>query len=257
MSPNLGSKVPWNGNYVFGNNVLTARPEYGSLVAAVIAGWAVTETHLGRVFAYMVGAKHPITMSMYAAIHSFDTQRDLLKVAAEESLSKRNAILFKASLVVLNRAAQERHKFAHWIWGASADPALQALLLVEPKHFWHLSLAQIGHMKRQGKDTLTPLEMAWINATLPKLDPSIIYVYGLKDLEATRDRMEKAFVIADMLRRLVSLKAAQRRSIYQRLYADADIRLVLEKDGKKGLPRTRPIPKEQPKTALRKNAKSV
>src|SRR5665213_514455 len=108
--PQPASKVKWNGNYMFGTDSLVARPEFGCLVAAVIAGWAIIETHLGRTFATLIGAKQPTTMNMYMAARSFDVQRDLLKVAAVDVLPKRYAALFDVALIILSRAALDRHK---------------------------------------------------------------------------------------------------------------------------------------------------
>lgn len=40
-----------------------------------------------------------------SAVRSFETQRDLLQAAVDETMSKRHAALVKATLVVVNRAA--------------------------------------------------------------------------------------------------------------------------------------------------------
>jgi hypothetical protein len=114
--PQPASKVRWNGNYIMGNDALIGSPEFASIVAAVIAGWSMTETHLGRTFAYLVGAKHPVTMSMYTTARTFRMQRDLLETVAKEVLPKKYAALFGVVMGVLTSAANDRHKFAHWIW---------------------------------------------------------------------------------------------------------------------------------------------
>ena len=41
----------WRGNYLFGDRCIINKPDHASLVAAVIAGWAIIETMLGQVFA--------------------------------------------------------------------------------------------------------------------------------------------------------------------------------------------------------------
>jgi hypothetical protein len=232
-------------SYVFGNEVLTRKPEFGSLVAAVIAGWAITETHLGRTFASLVGAKQPVTMSMYEAVRSFETQRDLLRAAATEVLPRRYANLFGAALSVIKHAASDRNKFAHWVWGASADPDLNALFLVEPKQFWKLTTTQLRYWKKKrGKDTIERVGPVRFAAQVPRLDAQHIYVYRIKDLQSARDRVERAYRIADALRQLVDSGIERRRMIYQWLRDDPDIHLALQKSKKKASKRRHPKPPE-------------
>jgi hypothetical protein len=224
------SHVKWNGNYFFGSDVLINLPDHGCLVAAVIAGWAATETNLGRMFAELIGAKQPVTLSMYAAARSFEVQRDLLQAAVDEILPKRYATLFKAALVVLNRAAKQRHNFAHWIWGASADPGLQALLLVEPKHFWNLAAEDIRFWKRISKKAPTAREnpMPFI-LNPPKLDHKHIVVYRLKDLREVHEQIEQAFRIADAFRQIVDAKDSRRHAIYKWINSEPQIHSEIAK----------------------------
>lgn len=246
MPAQLASNTNWNGNYIFGNEVLVNMPDHGSVVAAVIAGWSITEAHLGRTFASLIGAKQPVAMSMYAAARSFDVQRDLLKAAVDEVLPRRYAKLFKAALVVLNRAAQYRHSFAHWIWGASADPNIVGLLLVEPRHFWNMHVAQIRYWRgRRAKiERVGPVGLA---AGIPKLRHEHIWIYRLKDLHEARSHVERAFRIADAMRQLADSEGERRRTIYRWISSEADIRLALEKAKRDRQPSHSPPRKAQPK----------
>jgi hypothetical protein len=221
MSPNPASKVRWNGNYIFGNNVLTAKPAFGSAVAAAIAGWSITEAHLGRIFATLVGAKQPVTMSMYEAIRSFEVQRDLLRAAARDVLPRRYAIVFEASLNILTKAAADRNKFAHWVWGASADPGLDALFLVEPKHFWKLTAIQIKYWKTSRRKKIA--NTLALFSSQPRLNHDHIYVYRLTDLNAVGARIERSYRIAETLRQFVESSGSRRRLLYQRLCSEGDI----------------------------------
>ena len=115
MTAQRASRVKWNGNHIFGNEVLVNMPEHGSIVAATIAGWAITEAHPGRIFGTLIGGRQPVALSMYSVARSFDIQRDLLLAAVDEIMPKRYAALFRAALVVLRRAALHRHRFAHWV----------------------------------------------------------------------------------------------------------------------------------------------
>jgi hypothetical protein len=229
MSPNPASKIKWNGNYIFGNEVLLAKPQFGALVAATIAGWSMTETHLGRTFATLIGAKQPAAMRMYEAVRSFDIQRDLIRAAANEVLSVRYATLFDLSLNILTRAAADRNKFAHWVWGASADPDLDALFLVEPQHFWKLAVAQLQYWNARGKGSIERVGPVTFNMMQPKLAREHIFVYRINDLQKAHDRVERAYRIADKLRVLSGAKSDRRQIIYRSLCALPDIREALEK----------------------------
>jgi hypothetical protein len=169
---------------------------------------------------------------MYGAVRSFDVQRDMLIAAVREVLPNRYAVLFEASLSVIRRAASDRNKFAHWIWGSSADPELQALLLVEPKHFWQLTVQQINHFKFVEKQTESALSAFLMP---PRLDRQNIYVYQLKDLQEAQRRVERAFGIAASLRVLADGDGSLRQSLYRALCREPDIQKAVE-DMKKNNP---------------------
>ena len=248
MTAQPASSIPkWSGNYFFGNEALIGMPEYGSLVSAVIAGWSITEAHLGRSFAALIGAKQPITMTMYSAARSFEVQRDLVQAVVDEVLPRRYADLFRAALVVMGRAALHRHRFAHWVWGVSADPNLTALLLVEPKHLWNLTAAQIKHSKRhQRKIGEANQLLQMFEPNFPRLRHQDILVYRLNDLQDARGQVERAYRISVALRQLVDSKGARRRTIYHWLMSEADIRSAFEKA------RNSPLPKKPPRPPRRR-----
>jgi hypothetical protein len=248
MPAQPASNMKWNGNYVLTNNALVNMADHGGIVASVIAGWSLIEANLGRTFAILIGARQPTTMSMYLAMRSFEIQRDLLQVAVAEALPKRYAALFKAALTVLNRTAQHRHHFAHWLWGASADPNVVGLVLVEPRHFWGAAAAQIKFTRsRRGRAAIEEAGHVELAAGLPRLGHEHIFIYRLTDLREVFEQMERAFRVAEALRQLVSSEGDRRRVIYRWLGSEADIRAELEK-AKKKLPQ----PKNQPPRARRK-----
>jgi hypothetical protein len=240
---NRATNVRWNGNYIFGSDTLIAQPQLSALVAATIAGWAVTEAHLGRTFAALIGAKHPVTLSMYAAVRSFEVQRDILLAAAREALPPRYAMVFSAALSVLLGAAKHRHQFAHWIWGSSADPGLPALFLVEPKHFWSLDAARIRFDAKHARVAkIDGVPTVTFFANRPQLSRDHIHVYRLKDLEEARHSVERAYRIANALRDLVAPNAPRRRAIHRWLCAEPQIQKALAKV-KKDWPRSPPKPR--------------
>ena len=229
MAPQPVSTMKWNGNFMFGNDVLIDRPDHGSHVAAAISGWAIIEAMLGRTFAILIGARQPVTMTMYSATRSFDVQRELFMAAVNAVMPKKYAELIAATLVVINRSAIHRHRFAHWIWGASADPALQALFLVEPKNFWNLTAAQTRFWQRRGMKRLASGPMYSIDPEMPQLSGDHIFVYRLKDLKEIVKEIERAHSLVDKLRDLVASKNPMRHAIATWLGNQPDTRLVLEK----------------------------
>jgi hypothetical protein len=235
--PQPASKVRWNGNHAFGTDMFPGHPNLAIVIVQVIAGWAVIEAHLGRIFAALLQGKQSVAISMYAATNRFEIQRDLLRVCARESLPPRYAKIFDFAVSVVSRAANDRHKFAHWIWGASADPTLNALLLVEPHHFWRNAAHQIRHIqqhKRRGTDpTLARL-------SAPKIGHEHMFVYQLKDLEEALLRVERAFQIAEFLRQLVTATGPKRLAIYRVLRQIPEIHQAYLKEQKATLER-RPV----------------
>lgn len=234
MPPQTLAKIRFSGNYVFGNQVLTNNPSSGALVARAIAGWAITEAHLGNVFAALLGAKQPVTMNMYAAFRSFEVQRRLLETAAQDLLPKRYAAMVLAVLVVLNRRANDRHKLAHWIWGAPvSDPHLaDSLFLTEPRHFWRMRVARIRKFNRRWNTRKGYFGNVLSGLAETAIKPEEIYVYKPENLKEICDAMERSFNVAQLLYRLIETKGAQRRQIYSLLNNESEIHLALQQQKK-------------------------
>jgi hypothetical protein len=238
------------GNYALTADVLTNLPALGGLVARVIAGWAMTEAHLGHVFAELIGAKYPVTMQIYSEFRSFETQRKILETAAREMLPKRYALMLAAALIVLNKVAIERHKFVHWVWGASADVGLagDSLLLVEPKHSWHLRVKRIRHWKKFDISKEGPA-IALVQE--PRLSTKDIFVYRLPELKEINARVERAFRIAESLRQLVVSTPARRKLIYKMLDSEPDVHSAL-----RNLKKAQKGPRERPKLIIQRTVKA-
>ena len=213
-----------NGNYMFGTTPLLSHPGLMALVANAIAGWAVTESHFGNAFAGLIGSKRPVTMEMYAAF-GFAVQKRLLITAATEILLKRYGDIFRCTLSVLERSAKERHRFAHGIWGVSADPDFSAkiLLLADPKDFWRMSVKRLRYFRQKGLDV-----QAKINA--PRIDLKLIRAYRKSDLEKVCEQMEQSWQYANALCLMINSKAAVRQNVYRKLASQPAIAATLEKD---------------------------
>jgi hypothetical protein len=235
--PRRASQTKWNGSSEFGNAVLIRFPNITAVAAGILAGWTVTEARLGQMFGTLIGAKQPVTMSMYSAVRSFEVQRDLIKAACTELMPQRYAMLAAACLDVVYKVSGTRHRLAHWVWGMSTDPDLTALLLVEPRSLWRLHVSLTRHWsnprvrKRLGADFLLKS---------PKLDPEDIWLYTFNDLQGEVAEVDRAYRIVDALIQLVGSDAVRRRAIYRWLCSEADLQSALKKV-KKNWPRNRSI----------------
>lgn len=227
MSGQPLSTLHTNGNYLFGTSVLGGIQEQVALAARVIAGWSIVEMELGHAFAGLIGAKTPAAMEMYAEFESFAVQKRMLLSAAEHTLANRYSRLTRVTLSVIDRYASERHRFAHWVLGASADPKFsrELLLAADPKHFWRTTVARFKYWKRKRT------ERNHLPAVLmqPKIDLENIVAYRNADLLRICAHIETTYFYAVTLRHLFE-KPSQRQSLYRLLTDQPDIAQALEKD---------------------------
>jgi len=208
-------------NWIFGSDGLALRPEEAALVAHAIAGWSVTEAHLGHIFGTLIGATEPVTMDMYAAIRSFEVQRKLLETAAEKLLPVHYFDMLIAVMVVVARSQYIRHRFAHGIWGSSQDiPA--ALLWAEPKSFWLTRVAKIRYWR-----TIKEFKAETI-LNEPRISRSDIMVYRNKDLRKACEEIETSYKYANLIYEMVASKPSRRKKIYDLLRTLPDIESALQ-----------------------------
>jgi len=171
-----------------------------------------------------------VTMEMYASARSFEVQRDLLRAAARVTLPKTHYAVFEDAVVVIGKGSGDRNKFAHGVWGHSADPDLDALLLVRPERFWDLTRRRIRHRRssRWNPQETNPPENYFLN--MPYLGREDIMVYQLSDLQEAYQRTERAYALADALFDLCSDPGAQkRRQILHWLRSQPEIQKVADK----------------------------
>jgi hypothetical protein len=229
--PQRASNTKWNGSSDASFNGFAAFPELTARAALIINGWSTIEAHLGRVFGTLIGAKQPATMSMYSAVRSAEVQRDIFKAACTELLPIRYAKLAHACLDVIHRASGTRNRLAHWIWSVSTDPAIEALLLVEPRHLWKVHARQIRHIKNERLRRRIGAAEFWNR--MPVVAADEIWMYTVTDLKREVEAIEYAGRIADGLRLLVDSDVLRRRTIYRWLNAEPDLQKALRDIQKK------------------------
>jgi hypothetical protein len=221
--PNPLSKVSSAG-WILGNDVLTNELELGALVAKIITGWSMTEANLGNIFAVLAGSKHPVALSMYSAVNSFQIQKDLLLAASKDLLTLKRANIFKAVVNIISKSARPRHDFAHHMVGKPVNVA-NAIFLIDPKYYWSFKATRHKHfdkiMRKRGNISMATL----IN--FPDVDQSKMIVYRKMDLEQINERMEQAFILFGLLYGLIAADASGRQALYRQLYNRPDVRLEI------------------------------
>jgi hypothetical protein len=201
-----------------------ASPRLMSIVAQAIARWSLTQAHLGSAFAELIGTRSPSTVSIYATFDSFAVQRKMLSTVTAELLPKRCSDMCHALLAIIDRAAKERHRFAHWVLGVLLEGNLknEYLLLADPKDLWKLRVRQIKHFRRNPQDLM-------VHATQPRLDRRDIMAYRETDLLRVRQRLEVAEWAAYAIECLVRATPRQRLEIQRQLLAQLEVRMEYDK----------------------------
>jgi hypothetical protein len=214
-----------DGEPIFGGLALDLAPaELTALVADVVARWSLTQTTLGNVFAELIGARSSAVVSIYASFDSFLIQRRMLETAAAELLPKRYSEIFIAAMEIIESAAKERHRFAHWLWGVyvARVSTVEFLLLADPKKIWRLRPAQMRHARRSQIGGSRALHLSQ-----PRLDRKQISVYRENDLREAKQKMMRAEGYARALEDLVRATPKLRLQISRALRAQSEIQKAL------------------------------
>lgn len=188
MSARFLSTVAPSAQCTFRPDALSRREQHAVVVARIISIWAHVEHVLGVLLGHMAGAHAHRAMKEYAVATGFKRQKDLLDRWAPKALSEDRYELYRALLQALTSTAQERHAFAHHIWGISDCPKLaDAVLLLDPRK----DLERIGHVFHNEIHGVRTPEEAYDALVY---DPRLIRVYLVKDLEKIRQEVATAFI---------------------------------------------------------------
>jgi hypothetical protein len=130
---------------------------------------------------------------------------------------------------------------------------MDALLLVEPKHFWPLHVARLRHWQREWKPGRRRMGALGVAISEPQLDLANILVYRLRDLKEVQERVERSYRIAEALHVLAASTGPRRRTISRWLLNEADIRSAFDRVKKAQAP-ARPSPHAPLRKSARKKA---
>lgn len=140
--PNPLSRVRSNALMSYGPDSLEQRPELALMVIECIARWSHIEAAMGRLLAHMLGAKAAApAVAMFQSLTSGAARLDALWTAAEVTLDEEYLGYLDAGLRYSRRIANQRHDFAHHIWGACPELP-HALLLIDPKEMADLTVRE-------------------------------------------------------------------------------------------------------------------
>jgi hypothetical protein len=135
MCPQPLNTITQNAEIAVSPDALAQRPVLAALIAEAIGAWSQTEMTLGILLARMLGANARPAMVMYSALESFQPQMRALDAVSRSILVGDDLELFSATLIVIRRAAHQRHLLGHSVW-AFAPQLPHDLLLIDPKDMW-------------------------------------------------------------------------------------------------------------------------
>jgi hypothetical protein len=157
--------------------VLLLEHKLAPRIATSLAMWSVTEAGLGRLLTVIMGAQARPSLAMFGALTSNAAKVATVKAAARSILPEKELEMFEAISPLLDRAAAQRHKFAHHIWGVSEDVP-DALLLVDPMHSLGFTVDVNEHVFARLRDWSLEAE-----TSVPKFPIDKVFVYRAADFD--------------------------------------------------------------------------
>lgn len=180
--PNPLSRVRAGAKPKFSPTLVLERKELAAQVACAIATWSITEAQLGRLLVTIMGAQARPALAMFGALQSNAAKIATVTAAANTLLIGDELEAFQAIMPLAKTAADQRHKFAHHLWGV-CDELPDALLLVDPKHSlnWQIDLNEA--MAKPLMQRLGSIFDANTEFDLPKFPNDKIDVYRKSDFD--------------------------------------------------------------------------
>lgn len=167
-------------------DALNDKPELAVLVAGIFAASACIDHEMGMLLGRVLGADAAAALAISAKLESQNLQRIALKAAAKAVMTENDYKIFQAVTSVTESAQAERHRLAHWLWGA-CEELQTSLLLMDPKYFRQRE----SNLDALAKSVDSLDSLLGFRKVLCTTDYSKIFVYTLDDLSrAKRDLVE-------------------------------------------------------------------
>lgn len=182
------------------------RPALAPHVLKVIEYWAFAEWNILRIGASCLHGDLRVATEMLQAIDSQAGQRAAILAAAKTVLDAAHWPLFEAAFLSTLASRAVRNKFAHHLWGTSADLP-EALLLQDVKNA-NSELAK--RMERVFQRIAEGVGPAAAVEHVGTIDRSGIFVWRQPDLETEVANAARAnFVMANLERMIDRFRAGQ------------------------------------------------
>lgn len=197
-------------------DALKDRPELLQIVGRCLTLWPYVEFLEAMLLSLLLKADTEGGAAVFLAIRRGNVQRNVLKAAAEATLTGDSLEVMQALFAAIQSVETERNDLAHCLWGIS-DQVPDAVLWVDPKNH-----AQYGAtFLRKGGSDFTVEERHTFSG--------FISVYKKPDLEAVLNAVEKLHT--DILGAISLLKNAgtpKGDAAYHRLCSSPRIRQALD-----------------------------
>jgi hypothetical protein len=140
-------------------NTMVMWPELAKYPMLVITEWSYIDHYLGTLLADMMHAGIPEALAIYQSIWSPDGRRKALTNVAETALAADGFSLFRAVMHGLTPSRDDRHRFAHHLWGYSPD--LPDALLLAPSRLGSFKIHYREEPTKTGIITETDRQQVW------------------------------------------------------------------------------------------------
>ncbi|HEX8388329.1 MAG TPA: hypothetical protein VF636_04870 [Sphingomonas sp.] len=154
----------------------------------VIARWAHIDGDFATMFSHILKSDIEVGTAVYQAFNGTEARRLALFAAAEKGLPEWQAVALRAVWNAIKPSRDQRHQFAHHVWGFSEELP-DALLLMHSSVIVerNISLRQRVQELPDGRGVIAPKD----------IDRSQVYVYRESDFKAAEQAaVEATFLVA-------------------------------------------------------------
>lgn len=232
MCPQPLSRVRSDATAFWGPHAFIERPVHAVSVVRTIAHWAEVEAILGTVLTNMLSAHAGPVAAVYSRINGNVARNAAIEGAASVVFSGLRLDFFNAALVAIRKLGSKRNDFAHWLWGYSPEIP-DGLLLLDPKDEIQHKAKPKG-IEAFGRAFLENKHLPFEDLTVKlhkvmDVEPALVQVYALQELESIYADVDKAYVYSVMLETFVEVPNMPDDHIRSLLHRVPEIRTVLDK----------------------------
>jgi hypothetical protein len=216
MPPQPLSRVrPKAEIFVGATGAVRNRSNLTQLIARTIAIWSDIEYQIGGMLGTMLGEHAAPSAAMFHALTSSVAQMAVLRAAVEHALSSqpKERDLFDIITKQMNRSANHRNRFVHWVWAHTFDLP-NVLMFIPPEVLLTHDISN--------RTLVAPFDG---HALSGEIDRAKIMIYREKDLKEVVDLFNLMSTNISQLRMLLIPKypSGPRDLLYQYLVTQPEI----------------------------------